>query len=153
MVYVPKTNRAGEQFNDEFNQATAKGVTQAEYDRLRQMMPQRQNADSLGRAQFNFDSATGGFELQQYPDPMDHYYVIQDPASTLSRRTVEIQTPANPGIRKVAVSTYGVTVPVSVGRRVITGNIIDANPITPRLVGGGTRVEIEREPIYPSGPS
>lgn len=155
MIYIPKTNHAADAVNDEFNRKTARGVTQDEYDKLSKMMPQRGNADAMGRARFNFDQGSGGFELQQYPDPMDHYYVIQDPVGSgqVARETVQAQTPANPGLRKVAVSTYGVTIPVSVGRRVITGNIIEAAPITPKLVGASRRVEIERRPIYASGPS
>lgn len=46
------------------------------------------------------------------------------------------QIPENPGIRKEAFSTYGVTIPVSTGRRVVTGNIVDASDLVPRLIGG-----------------
>lgn len=44
--------------------------------------------------------------------------------------------PDNPGIKKVAVSTYGITIPLSTGRRLLAGNIIQSGDITPRLIGG-----------------
>lgn len=80
------------------------------------------------------------------PSPMDTLLSKQEPS--LQRRIVQEQAPSNPGIRKVAVSTYGTTVPVSIGRRVVTANIIDAEPITPRLIGGGEYVVRERLPFY-----
>lgn len=70
---------------------------------------------------------------------------------TITRKTVEQQTPANPGIRKVVVSTYGITVPVSMGMRVVTGNIIDAEPIVPRLEGAYEYTVEERIPVYDGG--
>jgi|SRR5215217_634085 len=70
---------------------------------------------------------------------------------TITRKVVEQQTPANPGIRLVSVSTYGITVPVSIGRRVVTGNIVDAEPITPRLEGAYEYEVAERVPVYDNG--
>lgn len=71
------------------------------------------------------------------------------------KQATQAQTPENPGIRHQAVSTYGVSIPVSIGRRVITGNIIDASPIAPVLIGGGggsggggVTTETGRIPVY-----
>lgn len=45
------------------------------------------------------------------------------------------QAPDNPGIRTQKFSTHGVSIPVSIGHRPVTGNIIDASEIVPRLEG------------------
>lgn len=67
------------------------------------------------------------------------------------RKTVGAQSPANPGIRTVQASTYGATVPVSIGRRAVTGHIVDADPIMPHLVGAYSYVVRERVPVYGGG--
>lgn len=67
------------------------------------------------------------------------------------RKTVGAQSPANPGIRTVQASTYGATVPVSIGRRAVTGHIVDADPIMPHLVGAYSYVVRERVPVYSGG--
>lgn len=134
------------------------GVTQAEYDRLKQINDQvyRNNMVQIGtsphQARIIQDRNTGEVYLSTPPDPMGQYYVIFEP--TITRKVVEQQTPANPGIRLVAASTYGTVVPVSIGRRVVTGNIIDAEPITPRLEGAYEYTVTERIPRYEGeGPS
>lgn len=43
------------------------------------------------------------------------------------------EQPDNPGIREVSVSTYGNTIPVSLGRRRVSGNIVQSTNIIPRL--------------------
>lgn len=43
--------------------------------------------------------------------------------------------PADPGLRYVQVSTYGVSIPLSIGKRRLAGNIIDAEPLLPKLIG------------------
>jgi hypothetical protein len=58
------------------------------------------------------------------------------------------QIPENPGIRKEAYSTYGVSIPVSVGRRVVTGNIVDATDLIPVLIGAKTTVTEITVPVY-----
>jgi len=133
------------------------GVSQAEYDRLAAISwnrsiaeQERASGQPIGRLQTDWQ--TRELYWEQPPDPMEAYYVIFEP--TVTRKVVEQQTPANPGIRLVAASTYGTTVPVSIGRRVITGNIIDAEPITPRLEGAYEYTVTERIPRYADvGPS
>lgn len=44
--------------------------------------------------------------------------------------------PSNPGIREVTASTYGQTIPVSLGRRRLPGNVLQSSQMIPRLVGG-----------------
>lgn len=46
--------------------------------------------------------------------------------------------PANPGIREASVSTYGGTIPISIGRRRLGGNVIEASTLVPRLIGTRT---------------
>lgn len=61
------------------------------------------------------------------------------------------QKPENPGIRTVAFSTHGTPIPLSIGRRAITGNIVDASDIVP-LYEGEYKYTIEYKiPIYTSG--
>jgi hypothetical protein len=43
--------------------------------------------------------------------------------------------PENPGVQTVAFSTYGITIPISMGRRRLVGNVIDALDLVPRLIG------------------
>jgi hypothetical protein len=59
-----------------------------------------------------------------------------------------LQTPENPGVRKEAYSTYGVSIPISVGRRIVTGNVIDATDLTPVLIGGKTTITEIKVPVY-----
>ena len=63
------------------------------------------------------------------------------------------QAPGNPGIRKAAFSTYGVAIPISIGRRAITGNVIDATDIVPVMVGTYDYWVEYQIPIYEVGPS
>lgn len=46
------------------------------------------------------------------------------------------QMPENPGVKTYAVSTYGLPIPISAGRRRLSGNIIAGGKIVPKLVGG-----------------
>lgn len=66
------------------------------------------------------------------------------------------QSPENPGIRIEAFSTYGVAIPLSIGQRRISGNVIDATPLTPRLEGERyytTKVRVPIIPVEEIGPS
>jgi hypothetical protein len=56
--------------------------------------------------------------------------------------------PNNPGIREVTASTYGQTIPVSLGRRRLPGNIIQSTQMVPRLVGGFDYEITYRVPVY-----
>lgn len=133
------------------------GVTQAQYDILERMNKNRLEPGTGTRIRLGghsmyhlaWDKDKGGLYISEPPDPMSKYYVIFEP--TITRKVVEQQTPANPGIRLVAASTYGTIVPVSIGRRVVTGNIIDAEPITPRLEGAYEYTVEERTPVYAEG--
>lgn len=62
---------------------------------------------------------------------------------------IDRQTPENPGIKTARVSSYGVTIPASIGRRLIAGNVIDASELVPRLVGYREYYTDER--VYPEG--
>jgi hypothetical protein len=77
---------------------------------------------------------------------------IFDEPDTVAGQTIHqteyLQTPKNPGIRKLRVSTHGATIPVSIGRRAVTGHIVDSGPIQPHLVGAHSYVVRERVPIY-----
>lgn len=61
------------------------------------------------------------------------------------------QRPENPGIREVAFSTYGINIPVSIGKRAVTGNIIDATPPTPEIVGAYEYWVEYKIPVFDSG--
>lgn len=134
-------------------------VSRSEYDRLAAQF-EREVAAERGRNAFTGRSLipgrlakdANGALYWELPNPMDQYTVKFEP--TVTRNIVEQQTPANPGIREVTVSTLGVTIPVSMGRRVVTGNIIDAEPIAPRLEGAYEYTITERIPNYGGqGPS
>lgn len=45
------------------------------------------------------------------------------------------QVPENPGVRKTVVSTYGIAIPISTGRRRVGGNVIWASPAVPIMIG------------------
>lgn len=62
------------------------------------------------------------------------------------------QAPDNPGIRKAAFSTYGVPIPVSIGRRAVTGNVIDATDFIPAIIGSYDYWVEYQVPIYKAGP-
>lgn len=63
------------------------------------------------------------------------------------------QKPENPGIRKVTASTYGKTIPVSLGRRRLAGNVIQSSAMVPKLEGT-FEYEIEYQiPIYEDPPA
>lgn len=64
----------------------------------------------------------------------------------------QLTGPENPGVRKVAVSTYGVTIPISAGRRRVYGNVIDAADMYARLVGYKWVSVIEEDPCDPKLP-
>jgi len=87
-------------------------------------------------ARFRMDAKTGGFKL------ISEAQVNEQPEGD------KPQVPENPGIRKQAFSTYGVSIPVSIGRRAVTGNVIDATDITPVLIPGKTTVTEIKVPIY-----
>jgi len=58
------------------------------------------------------------------------------------------QTPENPGIRKESYSTYGISIPISAGRRAVAGNVIDATDLTPVLIGYKVTVTEITVPVY-----
>jgi hypothetical protein len=60
--------------------------------------------------------------------------------------------PTNPGIREVTASTYGQTIPVSLGRRRLPGNIVQSTQMVPRLVGGRDYEITYQIPIYEDPP-
>lgn len=60
--------------------------------------------------------------------------------------------PTNPGIREVTASTYGQTIPVSLGRRRLPGNILQATQMIPRLVGGRDYEITYKVPMYADPP-
>ena len=66
--------------------------------------------------------------------------------TSIDRSFLNVQSPRNPGIREVAYSGYGEVIPVSIGQRAVTGNVIDASPLTPRLVGYREWYEMVKEP-------
>ena len=66
--------------------------------------------------------------------------------TAVDRSYLNVQSPTNPGIREVAYSGYGEHIPVSIGKRAVTGNVIDASPLTPRLVGYREWYELVKEP-------
>jgi hypothetical protein len=78
-------------------------------------------------------------------------YVL--PGYTLGKVDIaaQEQRPENPGIREVAFSTYGINIPVSIGKRAVTGNIIDATPPTPEIVGAYEYWVEYKIPIFESG--
>jgi len=62
------------------------------------------------------------------------------------------QRPETPESRKVSVSTYGITIPLSMGARRINGNIIEATKIKPVLEGTYEYDVTYQIPIYEVGP-
>lgn len=95
-----------------------------------------QNGVSI-RTESNGISFFGSGDTRTQPPPPDAQPVTSIP-----------QVPENPGIRKEAYSTYGVSIPVSIGRRAVTGNVIDATDLVPVLVGGRTYVTETVVPKY-----
>lgn len=57
------------------------------------------------------------------------------------------QSPEMPGLKYIVSSAAGAPMPVSIGRRIIAGNIIDCSELEPRLIG--YRVWYEDTVVYP----
>jgi hypothetical protein len=81
--------------------------------------------------------------------------VWQDPATRLGNVNIaaQEQRPDNPGIRRQAFSTHGASIPVSIGRRPVVGNVVDCSDITPRLVGQYDYYVDYQVPIYEDNPN
>jgi len=108
------------------------------------------NGMYIAKVKYKYNPSTGGFEAD-FREPKEKT-PDATPAQPKNVTVVErAQIPENPGIRKEAYSTYGVTIPVSVGRRVVTGNIVDATDLTPVLVGGKTTISEVTVPVYNRG--
>lgn len=58
------------------------------------------------------------------------------------------QMPENPGIREQAFSTHGISIPISIGARAITGNVIDSGGVNPRLIGYREYYVEYKIPVY-----
>lgn len=95
------------------------------------------NGMYMHRPKYKWDPSLKGFVNKREPT---FYETFEPPVVEPTTPVEQPQIPENPGVRKVVVSTYGITVPISTGRRAVTGNVIDASDLVPRLVGGETTV-------------
>lgn len=62
------------------------------------------------------------------------------------------QKPDNPGRRYVSASTWGRTIPISMGKRRLEGNILQSTALIPRLVGTTEYTVTYEIPVYEDPP-
>jgi hypothetical protein len=98
----------------------------------------------IAKPKFRWDPHLKGFVRKR---EQSFYETFEPPTVEPTTSAEQPQIPENPGVRKEAVSTYGVTIPISTGRRAVTGNIVDATDLVPRLVGGSTTVVTFTVPV------
>jgi hypothetical protein len=102
------------------------------------------NGMYLAKPNYRWDPSLKGYVRKEQ---QSFYDVFNPPTVEHTTPVEQPQVPENPGVRKEAFSTYGVTIPISTGRRAVAGNIIDASDLVPRLVGGSTTVVTYTVPI------
>lgn len=96
--------------------------------------------------QDSYYSPTMGYQRVNFVPGKPGYH-IEDP-----RIEDQSAKPEKPETRFVTASTYGRVIPISLGRRRLEGNLIQASNLTPKLVGTTTKTIEYEIPIYEDPP-